>query len=270
MSEEKNAPTRVPRAGALKSSLSIELHSHYAIRLWEGRPQGSLPATRGRKRAEIISMPKAIYRAGRIYQDSAADNPYADAAMYALEQAIIVASEQLRLRVAEMDDILKALPTAITLTDIASVSPLNIGVYSRSPLGYRCVWLLVGYDQLALRVFQAHHYGLISRQLRDSLLNQGGHFVRRVYAIVQSYHSLSVNRADIIHSTPSGQEAVSRFGVPDIAIMSGVLRSSFSPPLRQVSPSNTATVTALPPEIQADITPAVVSDNDPVLSGDQA
>jgi integrating conjugative element protein (TIGR03761 family) len=234
MAEEKHT-AQGPRAGALKSSLSIELHSHYAIRLWAGRPQGRSPAGSGRKRAEIISMPKAISRAGRIYQDSAADNPYADAAMCALEQAIMLASEEMNRQVAETDTLLKALPAKITLTEIASVEPLNIGVYSRSPLGYRCVWLLVGFDQLALRVFQAHHYGLISRQRRDAWLSQGSHLVRRVYAIVQAYHSVAVVRDDIINGTPAGLEAINRFGMPDDDIMSGKCRSGFSPPLRRMS-----------------------------------
>lgn len=235
MTEEAKPQSTAPRAGALKSTLSIELHSHYAIRLWEGRLRGEAPDAQGRKRPEIISMPKALYRAGRIYQDGEADNPYADAAMYALEQTINAAAGQVELLVAEVAGILKALPAGITLTPAASVSPLNIGVYSSSPLGYRCVWLLVGYDQLALNVFQAHHYGLISRKRRDSLLNQGGHFVRRVYAIVQSYNSQDITREDIIHGTAAARDVVSRSGMPDPGIMSGKLRSIFSPPLRRVT-----------------------------------
>ena len=36
MSEDKQDQKDI-RAGALQSSLSILLHTHYAIRLWEGR-----------------------------------------------------------------------------------------------------------------------------------------------------------------------------------------------------------------------------------------
>ncbi len=39
MSEDKLNQKEV-RAGALQSSLSILLHTHYAIRLWEGRLPG--------------------------------------------------------------------------------------------------------------------------------------------------------------------------------------------------------------------------------------
>lgn len=39
MSEDKQGQKDI-RAGALQSSLSILLHTHYAIRLWEGRLPG--------------------------------------------------------------------------------------------------------------------------------------------------------------------------------------------------------------------------------------
>ena len=118
------------------------------------------------------------------------------------------------------------------MSEVSSVSPLNIGVFSRTPLGYRCVWLLVGFDQLAMKAFQAWHYGLISRQKRDELLSQGGHWVRQVYGVVQQYRSVAVMRDDIRLQTPAGIDAVKRLGQPDADIMSGAKRSAFSPPLR--------------------------------------
>ena len=74
--------TTASRAGALQSSVNILLHTHYAIRLWEGRKRDS-PDETGvkKKRPEIISMPQAIARAGNASRDSAADNPYADMAL---------------------------------------------------------------------------------------------------------------------------------------------------------------------------------------------
>ncbi|WP_410964855.1 PFL_4669 family integrating conjugative element protein, partial [Salmonella sp. SAL04286] len=106
-------------------------------------------------------------------------------------------------------------------SDIASAHPLNISVYSRSPLGYRCVWLLVGYDQLAMKAFQAFHYGLISRAQRDQYLNRGGHAVRQVYGAIQPYYTVTVNRSDIINLTARGKEALARLGEPDPDIFSG-------------------------------------------------
>ena len=171
--ENKPSPAR---AGALKSTLTVQLHTQYAILLWEGRQR-----EKESNKPQIVSMPQVIARAGKINADSNTDNPYADSAMLSLEQAIERGTARLQGAVAGLDAVLSSLPGQVSMSQVSSVSPLNIGVFSRTPLGYRCVWLLVGFDQLAMKAFQAWHYGLISRQKRDDLLSQGGHWVRQVY-----------------------------------------------------------------------------------------
>ncbi|ELQ9312300.1 DUF1845 family protein, partial [Serratia marcescens] len=75
----------------------------------------------------------------------------------------------------------------------------------------------------------------ISRQKRDDLLSQGGHWVRQVYGVVQQYRSVAVTRDDIRLQTQVGMDAVKRLGEPDEDIMSGASRSAFSPPLNKTS-----------------------------------
>lgn len=223
------------RAGALQSALSVELHTHYAIRLWEGRKSDRASSNhQGKKRREIISMPQAIQRAGVASRDSALDNPYADMVLVKLEAAINAASARIHQQVNALDLVLADVPKGVTLSDVASAQPLNISVYSRSPLGYRCVWLLVGYDQLAMKAFQALHYGMISRSQRDQYLSNGGHVIRQVYGVIQPYRTVAVNRDDIVNLTTRGKEAIERLGQPDPDIFFGKKRSSFSSPLREL------------------------------------
>lgn len=222
--QRKPAPAR---AGALKSTLTVQLHTQYAILLWEGRQRD-----KETNKPQIVGMPQVIARAGKINADSNNDNPYADHVMLLLEEAIERGTGRLQSAVAELDKTLSSLPGQVSMSEVASVAPLNIGVFSRTPLGYRCVWLLVGFDQLAMKAFQAWHYGMISRQKRDDLLSQGGHWVRQVYGVVQQYRSVAATRDDIRLQTPAGIDAVKRLGQPDADIMSGAKRSAFSPPLR--------------------------------------
>lgn len=233
---EKQAGRGPGTSGRLASSLNIALHSHYAILIWEGRPQRQRQGASNEKvRPSIMSMPQAIRLAGNIYQASAADNPYADEIMCRLEEAIDTATVKIREAVQWVERQVAALPASVSMTDVKAESPLNVGVFSRSPLGYRCVWLLVGYDELAMKVFQAWHYGLISRQRRDELLSQGGHLIRKIYGILHPWRPLSVTRHDIENRTPEGQKAIDRLGEPDPDIMSGKRRSPFSPPLQKRS-----------------------------------
>ncbi|PNU40651.1 PFL_4669 family integrating conjugative element protein [Serratia marcescens] len=228
-SRKENKPSQA-RAGALKSTLTVQLHTQYAILLWEGRQR-----EKESNKPQIVSMPQVIARAGKINADSNTDNPYADSAMLSLEQAIERGTARLQSAVAGLDTVLSSLPGQVSMSEVSSVSPLNIGVFSRTPLGYRCVWLLVGFDQLAMKAFQAWHYGLISRQKRDDLLSQGGHWVRQVYGVVQQYRSVAVTRDDIRLQTQVGIDAVKRLGEPDADIMSGTSRSAFSPPFNKTS-----------------------------------
>ncbi|PHM64171.1 integrating conjugative element protein [Xenorhabdus stockiae] len=228
--EEKNTSQPRLRAGVLTSSLTIELHTHYAIRLWAGRRREDISKTH--QVTAILGMPQVIKRAGHISVDAAADNPYADVWLVKLEQALEAVSANLRQNLAILQDILNAVPKQITLSAVSSVEPLNIGVYSHSPLGYRCVWLLVGYDQLAMKTFQAFHYGLISRAERDAFLHNGSRAIRQIYGLVRSYRSLAVTRQDIAQKTPAGLDAIKLLGEPHPDILSGRQRSAFASPLR--------------------------------------
>ncbi|PHM46678.1 PFL_4669 family integrating conjugative element protein [Xenorhabdus miraniensis] len=232
MSDLEEKPVSQPqrRAGVLTSSLTIELHTHYAIRLWTGRRREEISKTQ--PVTEILGMPQVIKRAGHISVDAAADNPYADVWLVKLEQALETASANLRQNLAILQDTLNAIPPQITLSAVSSVEPLNIGVYSHSPLGYRCVWLLVGYDQLAMKTFQAFHYGLISRAERDAFLHNGSRVIRQIYGLVRSYRSLAVTRQDIAEKTPAGLDAIKLLGEPHPDILSGKQRSAFASPLR--------------------------------------
>ena len=221
------------RPGGLRSSLNIEIHSNYAIRLWEGRSSTKDKETGKTIIYAVASMPYTLWRAGIIYQDSMADNPWADEMMFNIEELLNKAGKYIQGQLETVEKILKSIPPGITFSDHKSSSPLNIGVYCSSPLGYRCVWVLVGYDQMALKAFQAYQYGLISRLQRDQLLRQCAHRIRKVYAAIRPYRTVKANRDDLVKQTPAAQEAIQKMGTPDSGILTGSKRSSFSPPLRR-------------------------------------
>ncbi|CAI1912256.1 integrating conjugative element protein, PFL_4669 family [Serratia entomophila] len=216
------------KVGALHSELRIDLHTYYAISTWEGRERGTRKDT-------IIGMPRFFRLVSSISRDSLADNPYADAVMYQLETLIDEAHKNIQHLLDEASSLITDLPGGISLSSVVSSSPLNIGVHSHTPLGYRCVYLLVGFDQLALKLFQAHHYGFISRQHRDDHLHQGGYQIRKIFSAAQYYRSFPVNRSDIVMETETIHPAQHYFGVVDREVLLGKKRSRFSPPVNAES-----------------------------------
>lgn len=227
------------KAGALRSALNIALNTDYAINLWQGRPPEETDEKKSknkeRRQSLIFSMPAFIQKAGRINADSFNDNPYADKKMLELETLLQSASVKMNAELVALKGAMSMLPSQATISEVNCASPLNIGVFSRTPLGYRCVWLLVGFDQLAMKAFQAAHYGFISRQELHRSLRLGGYLIRKIYGAAQKYRFVQVNRHDFALQNAQYHQAIKNAGEIDEAILLGKKRSSFSPPVSKES-----------------------------------
>ncbi|MBK0096624.1 TIGR03761 family integrating conjugative element protein [Erwinia sp. S63] len=228
------ADQKLTKTGSLQSEMTIALHTNYAIGLWQGRKpgkqEGDVPVKHG-----IIGMPQFFHRATLINQDSLKNNPWADEAMYRLEEKLKAATETMSQLIQKLDHEVALLPKGVTLTEVASVEPLDIQVFTRTPLGYRCVFLLVGFDQFAKKVLQASHYGLITRNARDSYLSEGGRLLRQIYGTVLSYRRVEATRLDAAENNDIWRKACEDAGEPDRAVLLGQKRSAFSPPVNEAS-----------------------------------
>ncbi|CDL84542.1 PFL_4669 family integrating conjugative element protein [Xenorhabdus cabanillasii] len=233
----KEASSDKKTAGALRSEFSFELHTHFAIKLWEGRHRSSTnnvddnEQKSQKERWNIISMPVFIGRVTRIHNDALKNNPFADMFLYRIEKSLDESIELLQSELDKAGKWLTQIPAQIHISEVASSEPLDLSVFSRTPLGYKCVWLLVGVDQLAMRAYQAYHYGLISRKKKGDVLAIAGHQVRRAFGIVTLYHSLPISRTNLVKVSEEYQAAVKVMGDLDHDILTGRKRSSFSPPL---------------------------------------
>ncbi|QCT87962.1 PFL_4669 family integrating conjugative element protein [Escherichia sp. E4742] len=212
------------KAGALHSELRIELHTQYAINTWGGRPASE-------DKPSLIGMPLFFKLISTVNRDSLADNPWADAALMEVETLLETASQQLQKWLNDIDALMAMLPVNASLSGVTSTAPLNIAVHSHTPLGYRCVYLLVGFDQLILRVFQAHHYGLMSLKERKAWLHRGSHQIRQIFSVALRYRSHPVTRQDIASNNDAARQAIEQFGELDKPILLGIRRSRFSPPV---------------------------------------
>ncbi len=224
------------RSGALRSSLKVELHTRYAILLWEGQfTEVKEKSGRTVSHRRIMGMPYFLHLVSRINDDSLKDDPFADKKMVLLEEEFNSGTEVLKTLCQKLDLVLKGIPPRISLSEALSVSPVNISVFSRTPVGYRGVWLLVGFDQLALKAYQASHYGLISHAQRDDYLRRGAQSIHRLYGLVLGYRSSGATRRDFALQNTQYHGAIKFAGEIEDAILLGKKRSSFSPPVSQES-----------------------------------
>ncbi|HFK5678016.1 TPA: PFL_4669 family integrating conjugative element protein [Enterobacter asburiae] len=222
------------RAGALQSELHIELHTNYAIGLWEGRKREK-PEDGKKGKQPIMGMPQFLHRATLINRDSLMNDPWADAAMLELEEKIEYASNEMSKLIDALDKQMSFVPAGVTISDAQAAETLDLTVFSGTPLGYRCVFLLMGFDQFAKKVLQAAHYGVISRKQRYELLGDGSRLLREIYGCVLRYRKKGATRLDAVENNEVWQKACEEAGEPDRAVLLGLKRSAFSPPVNEAS-----------------------------------
>ncbi|MBF1995458.1 PFL_4669 family integrating conjugative element protein [Serratia symbiotica] len=222
------------RAGALQSELHIELHTNYAIGLWEGRKAEKRDDGKKGKQP-IMGMPQFLHRATLINRDSLQNDPWADMAMLALEEKIEYASQQMQKLIETLDKQMSFVPAGVTISDAQAVETVDLTVFSSTPLGYRCVFLLMGFDQFAKKVLQAAHYGVISRTQRYDLLGDGSRLLREIYGCVLRYRKIGATRLDAVENNEVWNKACEEAGEPDRTVLLGEKRSTFSPPVNEAS-----------------------------------
>ena len=222
----------VLRAGPLKSQLQLEIHTDFAIQLWNGRKMNAKKHPKNEGRWPTPSVPLFLSMAARISDDAFQGFVFAEMWLYRLEQKLEEGMQRVQAQLQEMETTLKFVPDNIHISGVSSTAPVNLDVFSRTPIGYRCVWLLVGVDQLVLKVLQAFHYGMLSRQLRDKILEDACHQVRRALNMAFRYRHTPINRNNLDIHNEDYRQAIKYFGELDNDIVKGKKRSAFLPALK--------------------------------------
>ncbi|MER2872395.1 PFL_4669 family integrating conjugative element protein [Morganella morganii] len=168
-------------AGTLTGGFHIELHTHYAAGIWNGR------SAAGTKK-KLIGVPSFLTLISRIHNDALTGNLAAGFVLSALEEKLISAGNAFQQWQYELGMMIAGLPVNIIISDAVSAQPLTVAVHCLNPLGYRFACLLAEFDQLALRILQAYHYGLISMKEKKARLHYCSHQIRRIFAVVVQYH----------------------------------------------------------------------------------
>jgi integrating conjugative element protein (TIGR03761 family) len=158
--------------GALRSNISLTLHTFHAALIWRGRT--ARPGAR-----PILGMAGYIQVTHRLKQAAACDDPYADWAMCQLEAKLEAAKARIGELIQHLDRIHQDRPGQVDVGENLNQHPVILPLYIGSPLGFLGVYLLTDYDVLARRVLLAHHTALINQQDMAHILDSGGPQLRR-------------------------------------------------------------------------------------------
>lgn len=237
--------------GALRSAMSLTLHTHHASRIWHGRaPAEGKPG--------IVGLNGFVSIMNKLKRGTEQDDPYSDWWMLRIEDKLSVTKEQLQNLRQQVDQALADVPPALSLGENINVQPVQLPLFVSSQLGFMAVYLLADYDDLARRLILAHHTALIDRSTLERWLNDGAHALRSLFSLAQQYRYSGTQRDDFAANNAAARAAVEKYGELPQEVLEGTRRSRFAPPLIRRSPSITSRTRATaqapsPAEEPADI-----------------
>lgn len=213
--------------GALRSSISLTLHTFHASRIWRGRA-----ASAGVR--PIMGMAGYISATNQLKLAAAADDPYADWAILQLEERIQQARATLVELNQRLDQLQQRLPEQIHIGDNLNLHPVTLPLFIGSQLGFLGVYLLTDYDVLARRALLAHHTALIGPGEMARILDSGAHLLRGLFAQAQRLKPSGLTREEVQANHAQAQAALKRLGPLPADILSGERRSQYAPAILRV------------------------------------
>ncbi|EPC00566.1 hypothetical protein L861_06410 [Litchfieldella anticariensis FP35 = DSM 16096] len=228
------------RLGALRSKIELTLHTHHAVRLWHGRGvESGLP--------QIIGMRQFLLLAGKIKQNAAKDDPYADYWLLKLDDRLKHARIQLDQRLNQSHTLLEKLPAELEVEENLNQQPMRIPVFTGGQHGWLALRLLIDFDRFVREVMLAHHVALIGRRQTDDLIRTGGHVLRSLCASPQKYPGFSgATRDDFAANNAKAREAIEKYGELPQDVLKGIRRSDFAPALFKSGPEPSPASSATP------------------------
>lgn len=212
--------------GSLRSEMTLTLHTHHAARIWHGRKQGD-------NVSGILGLTGFVNIMNKMKRGAEQDDPYSDWWILKMEARLDEAKAEMQEIQDQLDGIMAKLPQALSIGDNLNVKPVDLPLFVNAQLGFKAVYLVAEYDELARRLLLAHHTALIGRRSFEQWIDQGAHIIRSVFGMAQQYKFSGATRDDIAAKNARGREAVERFGELPQDVLEGTRRSEFAPPIHR-------------------------------------
>lgn len=99
------------------------------------------------------------------------------------------------------------LPATLDISENLSVTPVKVPLFISNPLGFKAVYLLTNYDELARRILLAQHVGLVGRRDMEVWLDEGASVLRSLFSLAQSYQFSGATRDDFAANNARAEAA---------------------------------------------------------------
>lgn len=210
--------------GALRSIMSLTLHTHHASRIWHGRRSAE-------GRPGIVSLGAYIGIINRMKHGAEQDDPYSDWWMIRVEEKLAQTKTTLKNLREQVDHVLANVPPALSLGENLNVQPITLQLFVNAQLGFMAVYLLAEFDDLVRNLILAHHTALIDRHTLDHWLEDSSHAMRSLLSLPQYYRYSGACRDDFAAKNAVARAALEKFGELPQDVLEGTRRSRYAPPI---------------------------------------
>ncbi|EPU0246653.1 TPA: PFL_4669 family integrating conjugative element protein [Pseudomonas aeruginosa] len=221
------AETHRLQIGSLRSDVALTLHTYHAARIWTGRQKSDA-------KHSILGLSGFCAYVNRMHRGAAQDDPYSDWWLVQIEEKVESCQAALKAIDQRLDDVMAKLPATLDISQNLSVTPVKVPLFISNPLGFKAVYLLTNYDELARRILLAQHVGLVGRRDMEVWLDEGASVLRSLFGLAQSYQFSGATRDDFAANNARAEAArkmYEKFGEIPQEILEGTRRSNFAPPI---------------------------------------
>jgi len=209
--------------GALRSKIELTLHTYHATRTWWGRGVES-------GKPQIIGMRQYLALAGRIQQNAAKDDPYADDWMLRIDAKLDEVRNILDPIYKWSMDVLADVPEELNIEENISQKPFKTGVYPGGQQGWQGIHLLIRYDRVVRNILLAQHIAMITRDEAHEKFRVSGNAIRSLCTSTQRYPGLSgTTRDDFEAQNARARAAIDKWGELHPDVLSCARRSPYAP-----------------------------------------
>ncbi|RMQ98664.1 hypothetical protein ALP94_03886 [Pseudomonas savastanoi pv. glycinea] len=223
--------------GALRSAMKLTLHTHHAARIWHGRQ-----FSEGKN--GIVGLSGFVSVMNKMKRGAEQDDPYSDWWMIRIEEKLTACKIHLTEIQENLDQFMADIPHALNIGDNLNIQPVTLPLFINAQLGFKAVYLLTQFDDLARRLLLAHHTALIGRRDMERWLDDGAHELRSLFAFARQYKYSGATRDDFAANNARAREALESFGELPQDVLEGSRRSEFAPPIMRPRSTNDAHVSS--------------------------
>ena len=207
--------------GALRGEVWLNVQTYQAQSLIRGRRGGE-------GKPAIMGLVGFAERLKVLWQAIRSDDPFADWWLVKVEDSIGDVRSQLHRLQEQLQAVLISVE-CFEVTFAQSSRPQRVSLQFANPYAFRAAQMLADYDRMMCAWMTVRHLGMALPTEIAEQVSGSGRWLRRVFALPQSYQYLEISRNDIHQGTARAEKARECMGDLPQEILDGEKLPSLRP-----------------------------------------